>query len=142
MEEEREVGPLEFEGQVGQIIEKIPKVCRTFQKSSSLNYELQSMTEGGAVKLVLDVRTWWNSMLRMYRNFLKLEEPLRKFFSQDRKNKAFPLSNADLNVPKEVIKSLSHVEEAALRLSKKDCTMQDGDLVLQVNFHLALLSYQ
>ena len=76
-----EEDPPQYEGTAGALVNRVRKACLEIQKSPSLNDDLEKLAKakGINVKLVLDIDIRWNSMLRMLKNFLELEEILRDF---------------------------------------------------------------
>ena len=117
------------------VIKKIRKENRKFQKSPLLSDQLEQFVNGtsSGVKLVLDNKTRWNSILRMLRNFLKLEPALKAYYGNYSREKGdFPLSQSEIGLTKEIVTTLGHVELCTMRLSKDDATMYKADLALQV----------
>ena len=129
-----------FHGSLGRLINKVRAECRKFQQSPVMNDELQSLAleSGCGLKLVLDVETRWNSTARMLRNFLSLEQPLRRFYGEPEDQEPdiglFPFSVEELRRVKQVCSTLAVVEKCVLRLSLADATLMSADVALQVSF--------
>ena len=119
------------------MIDKVRTECRAFLKSPQLNDELLKRADkaGCGLKLVIDVRTRWNSTVRMLRNFAALEAPLRTLYADGCRQGQFPLSKAEVASLKEVVVALEHVERAIKRLSKEETTLRSADLAIQVRFY-------
>ena len=112
---------------------EVRQVCLRFQKSSVLHDTLIDAAaglHGKKTKIVCDVRTRWSSTLRMLRNFVNLEEDLRRFYASEAKT--FPLSVSDMVAVEEIISVLTHTECCIKRLSKATATMRDADIAIQV----------
>ena len=63
------------------IINKVRKICRIFRKSPLKNEKLQDFVKdqhGKELKLILDCKTRWNSLLCMIERFLKLKQCIPK----------------------------------------------------------------
>ena len=94
-----------------------------------MNDELRALAQepGHRMKLVLDVSTRWNSTARMLRNFVSLEQPLRRFYGeppgQDPDVGIFPFTQEEMSCLKDVLRILEHVERCTKRLSKEHCTL-------------------
>lgn len=137
-EEEQGDGPPEFRGSTGLLIKKVREECKKYQRSAVMNDELQSLAleSGCGLKLVLDVKSRWNSTVRMLRNFISLEKPLRQFYGEPADQEPdiglFPFSVEELNMVKELCSTLAVVEKCVLRLSLADATLMSADVALQV----------
>ena len=116
-------------------MEEVRCCVRIFTGSPKLNDELRRYAEEQEdtrdLKLVLDVESRWNSVLRMLRNFLKLEAALRKVYVCQRME--FPFEAEHITALKEVVNSLEPVETAVKRPSLAESTMRTSDLALQVS---------
>lgn len=133
--EERIAGPPRYRGTTGQIVDKVRNACRTFHRSPVLHDELLKNTAAELLskKIVLDVATRWNSSLRMLERFLEMEQALRTFYANENSTQAFPLSDEELLTCKDMVKAMTHVEEATKRLSIHGATLRSADLALQVS---------
>lgn len=108
---------------------------RPFHKSGEHNDELLRYEgeDNSSVMLVVDVRTRWNSTLRMLKNFLRLRGAVSKYFDAlPRKRGTFPFTDAELEQLEEVASCQAHVEEASERLSAADINMRMAHLALEV----------
>lgn len=123
-----------YEGTAGDLINRVRKACRTIQTSPVLNDELEKVAaeSGICVSLVLDVQTRWNSIPRMLRNFLRLEESLRDFNKDDR-DATFDFSSGELATLKQILKALTIVEICSKRISSADATLRSADIAMQVS---------
>lgn len=124
-----------FDGELGLVVEKVRGICRLFHKSPSLNDELMELVEpvDSELKLALDMKTRWNSSLRMLRNFLRLKDSLLRFFDNDPKRGSFPVNVQEVHQVERVVDCLAHVEAASKRLSRDDIDMRMADIALEVS---------
>ena len=129
------MGPPQYPGTIGRIIEKVRAEVNTFIRSPVLIDEFCKASRDTGPKLVLNVKTRWNSTLRMLRNFANQEHALRRYYVT--RHCAFPLSAWEMQAMKEVMTALSHVEKACLRLSSSNATLRKANLALEVKYKVS-----
>ena len=117
---------------------EVRSCIRFFFRAPSLIDELATYAqeEGVDLKLVIDVKTRWNSTLRMLRNFLGLKTALMKFFARPGRKERFPLKPEEVIAITDMVRALEHVETATKRLPLANATLRSADLALQVSNHV------
>ena len=138
-EEEEHHGSPEFEGSTGQLINRVRAECRKFHRSAVMNDELRALAlqHNCELKLVLDVRSRWNSTARMLRNFLALEKARRQFYGEKEDQEPdiglFPFTAKEMRTLKKLAATLCLAEQCVQRLSRADATLMSADMALQVS---------
>lgn len=123
-----------YQGSAGQVIAKVRAAAKKFVLSPMLNDELTAIaaSRGCRLKLVLDVKTRWNSTVRMLEHFLELEASLREFYAARGRDEPFPLDDAEMAAVRSLVCALAVVDLTTKRLSLATATLRTSDLALQV----------
>ena len=64
--------------QYSEVIAKVRRICRMFLNSPLKNDRLQDFVKNEELKLILDCKVRWNSLLAMNERFLKLKNCISK----------------------------------------------------------------
>ena len=115
------------------IVKKVRKVCKLFRQSPVKNDEsLQVQIKknlGKELNLLLDVRTRWNSLVKMIRRFLLLEKEVRHALLDI--SKPFDFSSGELKDLKDLADALEPLEVATNALSTRDATLVTAETVIE-----------
>lgn len=116
-----------------EVIKKVRKIVNLFRRSPVKNDHLQSVIRalyGKEKQLYCDVRTRWNSLIKMIQGFLEVKEAisvsLRKFEQEDR----FP-SESEISLLEHLIEPLEIIEAGALKLGQRDCDLYKADKIFR-----------
>ena len=130
---EVEIEVPELNKDLDQIIKEIRKIVKYFRQSPVRNdtylQPLVIQNFGKELKLHLDVKTRWNSLIRMCERFYKLRTEIK--MACIRGGLIFPLSNDDLQKVHELCQALVPVKFATKMLSKKDADLLYADQMIQ-----------
>ena len=129
-----------FQSKYGDVLNRVRSVVRVFASSAPNNDLLLERTKDLDCKLLLDVRTRWNSSYHMLERFLKLVNRIQSLYDDQvlgEKNKVFPLSNDQIELAKEMEVGLSVLNYATLLLSKRDATLSYAERIFTVSNNLS-----
>jgi hypothetical protein len=124
---------------LGALVVDVRKIVRKFRKSplltSSLDkYAKQDSTLQKSLKLCLDVRTRWNSLLAMLKRFLELEKCVQKTLMDFSRSSEWSFSDHDIASLKRVVMLLEPVEVAMKALCREDANLIEADAALRFMF--------
>lgn len=114
-------------------VRNIVKVFAGSARNSDLSLE---STKHLDCKLLLDVRTRWNSSYHLLERFLKLYDHIKSLYDNQRlgkKNRVFPMSNDEIELGKEIVSGLAVLNKATMLLSKRDATLSFAERIFTVS---------
>lgn len=125
------------DGDVNDLVNKVRNIVRKINKSPVRNDLLQKYVKieiGKELKLQLDVKTRWNSMVTMLRRFVQLSSPLKKVLIDIKAFNKFTITEYDIFIASCVVEALSPIEHVVEVL----CTQKATLLTAHTSVHLAI----
>ena len=84
---------------------------------------------GKNLKLKIDVKTRWNSMMFMLQRFLQVKGPVHKVLIDLQKEALFP-TDLELKTISDMVEALVIVEASSRKLCQRDISLADADQVI------------
>lgn len=112
------------------VIEKIRTIVKSFRKSPTKNEILQKYVKddrGCELKLILDCKTRWNTLLAMCKRFSDLELPIRKALID---LKVSPFTDEDFIILKQIVTVLDPIKATVEALCRGDMNLCKADAAL------------
>ena len=110
---------------------------KTVKKFTKLPKLSNSLAQKTSKRVIIDVKTRWNSLLHIIRRFVELRTDINKVLVEE--NIDIILSNNQIGIMIGLVEILGPVEKAVLQLSSKDCNLVTADLILEKMFNEILL---
>ena len=124
------------------LIEKIRKICRLFRKSPVKNDDFlqpEVMKQlNKEVKVILDCKTRWYSMMDMVKRFLAIHKPIKQAMLL--MDKGFDFDPNDLQDLTDLCNALEPLKKASLKLCDRDATLWSSERIM--DFTLSELESQ
>ena len=112
-------------------------IIRKINKSPVRNDLLQKYVKieiGNELKLQLDIKTRWNSIVTMLRRFVQLSSPLKKVLIDIKALNKFTITEYDIFIASCVVEALSPIEHVVEVM----CTQKATLLTAHTSVHLAI----
>ena len=115
---------------LGEVVERLRKVCREFKKKPVMMDELRRVTSKEefnkkSLKVVLDCPTRWYSTLLMIERALRILPAMNNVLSRH----SVPISAQDAEALEKIAAVLSPFKNAILLLCKKEATLRNADRI-------------
>lgn len=126
------VSHLEFNENYRELIEKIRKIVKIFRKSPLKNEKLQDFIKGEygkEMKLLLDCKTRWNSLLTMLERFLKVKKCIPKALRAIGSTET--LSDSEWNSIDNLLDTLRPIEIILRNLCSEDSNILEAESSIQ-----------
>ena len=120
------------------LIKKIRKIVRKFRKSpvkndSFLQPEILKDL-GKNLKLILDCKTRWGSMLAMIKRFLQVHKQLKQAMIM--MDETFDITDQDIEKLEHLQAALEPIEQLSIVLGKRDTTLIDSEAIIELTINL------
>lgn len=118
---------------IAQTIQKVRRIVRMFRKSPLKNEILQKyviIEYNKELKLILDVKTRWNSLLAMLERFIALKTCILKALMDFKVNNTTNISEEEYLVVQTVVTALQPIKVGIERLGKRDASLLEAEGVL------------
>lgn len=115
----------ELDSTIKDPIKDLRKVVKLFNKSAKLSDSLRQVTP---LKMQLDVKTRWNSLLTMISSYLKIKDHVKATLVKNQLD--CNLTQSHDRYFEELEELLKPIETAVLKLSQKDCNLVTADILL------------
>ncbi len=131
--------PIFKSAEVNQLVKKVRQIVRYFNKSPVRNDQLKVHMQTNFLKekkLIHDSKTRWNSLNNMLTRFYELREAIKEelpiLIKRKKSQIIITFSDEEFQLTFEIIKMLTPLEECVRSICRKDCSLYEAHLSVEV----------